>query len=269
MPASADSLVALAAALLLGGALVALTAGGLLLAKLRLQTGRSYFFLRKHSLRLAWGRILLGLALLMGFGITLVFGRTAAALLAPAANTVTPAPSAGPGTPPPTRTAPAPPPAVHTATATAAASATATPPAGPQLPLALVTLPAGTLTVTPSADAVIANLRVSALNDCASRQGADANFARPPKTFYALFDYDGWLPGMQWSSVWLRDGQVVFVETLLWDGSTGGCGFSEFNAGGQAWAEGVYEVQLFAGQRWLGSAGFSLFRRTPTPSPTP
>jgi hypothetical protein len=119
---------------------------------------------------------------------------------------------------------------------------------------------------------VAGTLRFSTRDNC-NVEASTTFFDQLPKTIYAHFFYDNWLPGVQWSGVWLRDGQVVFVETRLWDGSTGGCGFTDFNNDRNWWPEGSYEVQIFVGSRWLASSFFAIARSSPTATitstPTP
>lgn len=83
---------------------------------------------------------------------------------------------------------------------------------------------------------------------------------------FAHFYYDNWLRGVQWSGVWYHNRQLLFVETLIWEDSTGGCGFTNYDNQGQPWPVGDYEVQIFIGERWLLSGGFSV-NATATPTP--
>ncbi|MBL8057195.1 MAG: hypothetical protein JNK29_10880 [Anaerolineales bacterium] len=278
MPASTDTLVALAAALLCGGGIIALLAGGLTLASSRRQGRQAYFRLRRQTLLRGWRELFWGVLLLGAAGLLWSFGGAVLRLVLP--PTATPAVSApATATPPVTSVSAATaalltaPPAAATATPTASAppapilSVTAGPSPTPALPAALVTRPAEDLTVTPPAEARVAGLRLSRFNDCASERGVNTTFTTSAKPLYALFYYDGWLPNVEWSSVWLHDGVPVRVETRVWDGSTGGCGFADYDAGGQPWPEGVYEVRIFIGDRWLGSTTFTIYDQTPTPAP--
>ncbi len=278
MPVSAERLVSWAAALLLGGGVVALCAGGLLLIRSRQASYSSYFRLRRQTVLRAWKYLVWGVLLLVGAGLTAGLGPAVTRWASPSGPSAIPALTAAA----PAVNTPAPLASATTAaeTATAPAALTASAPAAtsgpallvnmtPGLPLARRTPPAGTLTVTPPAAAIIANLRLSRFNDCSAQRGVAETFTSPPKTLYALFDYDGWLPGAEWSDVWLYNGAVVAMETLLWDGSTGGCGFAEFDNAGQPWAAGVYTVWIFSGEQWLGTATFTISDQTPDPSATP
>jgi hypothetical protein len=124
------------------------------------------------------------------------------------------------------------------------------------------------VTVTPPAEAVAGNIRFSRRDNCRV-EGSLEYFDQLPKTIYAHFDYDNWLPGVQWSGVWVRDGEPLYVETHIWDGSTGGCGFTNYDNGKLWWPEGTYEVQIFIGERWLVSRPFFVVAATPSPTFTP
>jgi hypothetical protein len=136
----------------------------------------------------------------------------------------------------------------------------------PALPGAFIT-PILTATVTPPSQATATNVRFSLQNDCTVTD-SQAFFDQLPKQIFAHFYYDSWLPGNQWSGVWLRDGVVIYTETHLWDGSTGGCGYSNFDNGKSWWTEGNYEVQIFVGSRWLASNRFQVLGASPSPTAT-
>lgn len=264
MPASNELLVTGAAGLLLLAGL-ALTLSGLLALR---RPRRALVFRRRHraqmrgATRALFGVLLLGVACLAS-----VFGQPAIEIFRPPTATPTVSPMATATSsltatptlsPPPSQT---PTPTITltpSATFTPSLTPTATLSPTPALPRAQVTFPAGTLTVTPPPQAVIANLRMSRFNACRSQSGVATKFSPNPKTLYALFDYNNWLPGVRWSNVWLYNGQPLLVETLLWDGSTGGCGYADFDNGGRPWPAGEWEVQIFIGDRWLDSTRFTI-----------
>jgi len=264
MPFSNEMIVAGTAGALLVAGLVLILAGLLALRRQR----RVTLFRQQRKARLRGAtRVLVGALLVIVAGLAAAFGRPVIETFAPPTATPTRSPlptvtaSATPTltltptpseTRPPTNTLPSsetPPPSV---TPTATLSPT------PALPRDQLTLPAGTLTVTPPPQAVIANLRVGRFNACRSESGVATVFSANPKTLYALFDYNNWLPGVRWSNVWRYNGQPMLVETLLWDGSTGGCGFADFDNGGQPWPAGEWEVQIFIGDQWLDTARFTI-----------
>lgn len=271
MPASTETLVAWAVVLLLVGGGIALLAGVFTLARSRRQT---YFRFRRQAILHGWRDLALGVGLLLAAGAVAAFGKPAVEVFVPptATGTLTATPSAtatfSPTAPPtatPSLTLPpsATRPPSDTPDPTLSPTLTVSP--TPELPRDRLTPPAGPRTVTPPPGAVVANLRVGRFNDCRSERGVGVVFNPPAKTLYALFDYDNWLPGVEWTNVWRRDGQILLVETLLWDGSTGGCGFADYDNGGQPWTLGTYEVQVFVGPTWLGSAQFQIADGTPAP----
>jgi hypothetical protein len=231
---------------------------------------------RREALQQGWRFIFLSVILLLGAGALLAVGGRAVAWVNPPTLTltasltpsITPSPSATASlTQPPTSTPPPRDTDTPGPTPTASDTPTPTQSSTPVLPLALLTLPPGPLTVTPPPEAVAADVRFSVRDNCTVQTSA-AYFDQIPKTIYAHFYYNNWLTGALWSGVWLREGQVIFVETRLWDGSTGGCGFSDYDNAKLWWPEGNYEVQIFIGERWLASNRFVIVRSTPTPTPT-
>ena len=267
---STETYIAWAAGLLLLGFGLAAASGAVILSRAR---RLPYFQLRRQAILRGWWLLLLAAALLVAAGVVMGFGRRTVELFVP--PTPTPTPSFTPTatlppasvTPVPTLTAPpsATLPPTETLPPSPMPPATLSP--TPALPLAFIT-PPGTVTVTPPANAVAAHMRFSLRNNCADLRSVD-EFDSRPKKIYAHFDYDNWAPGAQWSGVWYRGGAVVFVETHIWDGSTGGCGFSNFDTNGRPWPEGTYEVQIFIGQAWLLSKQFHVVPTPPTATATP
>jgi hypothetical protein len=45
---------------------------------------------------------------------------------------------------------------------------------------------------------------------------------------WACFSYNNMFPGVQWTALWYRNGELVHYETVPWDGTTGGLGYSEW-----------------------------------------
>jgi hypothetical protein len=258
---------------LLGFGLAA-AAGGLILARSR---RIRYFQVRREAVVRGWRLVLASLGMLLGAGLSLSLGVPLIRLAVPPTLPAT-------ATLPPSATLP-PPSLTPSASASVTATLTETPgpsptpsdtPTGtvtptPELPELHIT-PILTATVTPPAQAAAGTIRFSTRDNC-NVETSTAFFDQLPKTIYAHFFYDNWLPGVQWSGVWLRDGQVVFVETRLWDGSTGGCGFTDYNNDRNWWPEGSYEVQIFIGSRWLASSSFEVRLSSPTATitltPTP
>jgi type VI secretion system secreted protein VgrG len=93
-------------------------------------------------------------------------------------------------------------------------------------------------------------------------------FSDPIDYICAVFTYDQMLPGVQWTALWYRDGELIHYETIPWDGETGGFGFSEWEAPAQEWLPGTYEVQIFVGLEWKVVGQFLLEGDSPTRVPT-
>jgi hypothetical protein len=268
--ASTETYVAWIALLLVLAFGLSLVSG--ILALMRSRRER-YFQVRRDAVVRGWQLIMTSTALFIGALLVLTLGTPLIRLAVPATQTLAPSATPADTLPPPTLTPTLTP--RDTATSTNTAGPTPTPTESPTptvsptpaLPLDAITPVAGA-TVTPPAEAIAANVRFSRRDDCGVPDTQEF-FDQLPKTIYAHFFYNNWLPGVQWSGVWLRNGEIIYTETRLWDGSTGGCGFSNYDGGKQWWLEGEYEVQIFVGERWLTSAHFAVVRSTPTPTITP
>lgn len=94
-------------------------------------------------------------------------------------------------------------------------------------------------------------------------------FTNPIKHLYGVFSYDGVSDRSQWTSIWYRDGELVYFETKPWDGGTGGYGYTDWNPDPSQWLPGEYEVQIFNGNFFKVSGRFTITGNPPTPKPTP
>jgi hypothetical protein len=96
-------------------------------------------------------------------------------------------------------------------------------------------------------------------------------FVNPIRSMTACFSYNNMSPGVQWTAMWYRDGELVHYETLPWDGTTGGLGFSEWSPPPSEWFPGTYTVQIFVGLEWKVVGQFVVSGEPPTaiPSITP
>jgi type VI secretion system secreted protein VgrG len=251
--------------LLLAGFALAMLSGTLALSRARRMR---YFQVRRDAVLRGWQLVFAGFGLLLAAGLAFTMGVPLMSLAIPPTPTVPPTFTASPTDIPPTFTATIQPSATRTGTATEGpsptptASDTPTVSPTPVLPEAFIT-PVLTATVTPPALAVAGDVRISLRDNCATTT-SETFLDQLPKTIFAHFYYDSWLPGVQWSGVWLRDGEVVHVETALWDGSTGGCGFSDWDNDKNWWPPGAYEVQIFVGSRWLASGLFQIGGASPS-----
>ncbi len=96
-------------------------------------------------------------------------------------------------------------------------------------------------------------------------------FANPVNGIYAIFSYDGMLPEVQWTALWYRGSELVHYETIPWDGTTGGYGFTEWIPDAEDWLPGIYQVQIFVGMQPKVVSEFEVTGApaTSTPTPTP
>jgi type VI secretion system secreted protein VgrG len=169
---------------------------------------------------------------------------------APSADTST-ATSRALSTPFPTQTRPAP----------------STPTSAPILPLSIEALI--TSQVTPGPDAAIAEIRFSPVMDGQLAQNPSARWRNPIRQMYAAFKYSGMTPGAQFTALWFRDGQIVYIDTRPWGGGPSGRSFSLWQPE-QPYdlLPGAYEVQFFVGHQYLTSAAFTLTGKPVQPTPT-
>lgn len=72
------------------------------------------------------------------------------------------------------------------------------------------------------------------------------------------FSYDKMVTGVQWTAVWLYEGQVIFLETKPWNYVSGGYGYTDFQQSAAQWLPGEYEVQIFVGSTWKASGRFTV-----------
>ena len=113
-------------------------------------------------------------------------------------------------------------------TPTPAISNTPTASPTPYIPLAVESRFESTLEPNPEAR----------FSDLVFTQGIDAlyralnpgdTFKNPIGHLYALFSYDGMVDGTQWTSLWFRNGELVYFETKVWTGGTGGYGYTDWD----------------------------------------
>jgi type VI secretion system secreted protein VgrG len=102
-------------------------------------------------------------------------------------------------------------------------------------------------------------------------------FNLPITLMYAGFSFDKMALGVQWTAVWLYEGEVICFESVPWIYSTGGSGYSDAcnsQLTPDQWKPGDYEVQIFVGQTFKTSgrfliAGGDLVEPTASLTPTP
>ncbi len=153
-----------------------------------------------------------------------------------------------------------------TTTDTPLVSDTPTASATPFIPAAI--LAQFTSVVTPDPDVVFSPLLFTTAGGSYPAVAPSTAFQNPVGHLYAIFSYDHMLPGVQWTALWLRDGQLVNPDSIPWNGATGGYGFTDWNPSPDKWTPGIYDVQIFVGQRFIISGRFIVQGDAPTVTPT-
>jgi hypothetical protein len=73
---------------------------------------------------------------------------------------------------------------------------------------------------------------------------------------------------VQWSTLWFRNGELVYYETKPWDGQFGGWGYSDWEPEPHEWLPGEYEVRFYVGVDWKVTGIFEVQGDPPTPVPS-
>jgi hypothetical protein len=89
--------------------------------------------------------------------------------------------------------------------------------------------------VTPNPGIVFSSLEFTTAGGGYPASSPNTVFQNPVAHMYGIFTYDGMLPGVQWTALWLREGELVSYETYPWDGGTGGAYFTEWNPPPDQW----------------------------------
>ena len=155
-------------------------------------------------------------------------------------------------------------------TATLTPTITATPEFTPTPIMPVVISEGFTSEITPNPDSVFSNLITFArrLNGDYSPIDPNVRFDQPNSIIYGSFSYDKMAPGTQWSALWFKDGELIDYESILWNGASGGYGYTDLEIPSDEWLPGFYEVQIFVGETWKTSGTFEIFGDPPTPTPT-
>jgi len=122
--------------------------------------------------------------------------------------------------------------------------------------------------VTPNPDAVFSPLQFSTVYDNFECVAPATSFVNPIDSITACFSYNNMSPGVQWTAMWYYEGELVHYETLPWDGTTGGLGFSQWSPPPEKWQPGTYEVQIFVGLDWKVVGQFVVSGEPPTSTPS-
>jgi len=93
-------------------------------------------------------------------------------------------------------------------------------------------------------------------------------FENPVEHLYGTFNYNNMTDGAQWSALWYWEDELVYYETTLWEGGTGGYGYTDWLPSSEQWRPGSYEIQIFVGSRWMVSGFFTVIGQPPSPTIT-
>ncbi|HUI87526.1 MAG TPA: hypothetical protein VLX61_02250 [Anaerolineales bacterium] len=231
-----------------------------------IQSARRMTFFRLRRQRIAGGWRLLALAvILVLLALALpVFGEPIAYQYFPPSPTITLTPSI---TLIPTVTLTPSITSTPSITVTPAQTATFTPTTTPALPVSFLAMFQSS--VTPDPKAVFSPLVFCDQINNYTCVNPETVFQNPFNSIYATYTYANMLPGVQWTALWFRDGQLVCFETHPFHGGTGGyddasCDNNQVIGG---WQPGNYEIELFVGEEWKVVGRF-IVRGNPLPSAT-
>jgi hypothetical protein len=122
--------------------------------------------------------------------------------------------------------------------------------------------------VTPSADAAFSSIQVTWQVDSDIQPVSPSDtFILPVGRLYGAFSYNNMEDGVQWTAIWKFQGEIICVESIPWDGGTGGYGYTECEQ--DEWDEGEYEIQIFVGEVWKISTRFYVLSEVPDTTFTP
>ena len=125
-------------------------------------------------------------------------------------------------------------------------------------------------TITPAPDYIFSPMQFARdLDETWQLVEPGTEFANPVQKIVGLFSYDLMTTGAQWTALWYRNGELVYYETLPWNGGTGGYGFTEWEPNSEEWLPGTYQVQIFIGTEWVTTAGGSFIITGAPPTSTP
>ncbi|MGD8404204.1 MAG: DUF308 domain-containing protein [Anaerolineales bacterium] len=223
----------------------------------------SFYRLRQQRMSGGWRMMVIGILLLL-FAVWLGrFGEPVAYRYFPPSPTITLTPTISPVpsiTLSPTITL------TPTITDTPSVTDTPTMTSTPNIPPAIEALFSSD--VTPNPDAVFSPLQFSTVYENFECVAPSTTFVNPIRSMTACFSYNNMLPGVQWTAMWYREGELVHYQTLPWDGQTGGLGYSDWAPPPSEWEPGTYSVQIFVGLEWKVVGQFVVSGEPPTAIPT-
>ncbi len=218
-----------------------------------------YYIKRRRSLR--WVYMLVGIGLLVGI-LSFLINQYSEPIIY---KYFPPSP-----TPPATATVTLTPTITSTPTITLTPTLTATPLYTPT-PIMPVVISGGfTSSITPNPNAIFSPITFSRkLAKNLLPLQSEKVFRNPITSIFGSFSYDRMIPGVQWTALWFRNGELIFFESLPWNGASGGYGFTECKLPAQDWLPGRYEVRIYVGETWKVTSNFDVIGNPLTPTFTP
>jgi hypothetical protein len=97
----------------------------------------------------------------------------------------------------------------------------------------------------------------------------DTSFANPIQKIYALYSYEHVNKGVQWTTVWYRDGTIVDFQTDPWiEDSEAGNGVAALTVYPEFLPYGTYDLEIFAGTEWKAGSRFYITGSPPEATDT-
>ena len=222
-----------------------------------------YYLLRKERTLIGWRWFALAGMFALASIVTASLGPRAVYILYPPTPSITPSATMT-LTPTITPTLKNTPTATITPTATVTPTATQTP--TPSLPEEIrVLLLRETQVFDP--EAVFSPIQVAERIDRNNIPiGPSELFSNPVGRLFGAFTYNNLSDGLRWTAIWYSETDMICLETNIWDGGTGGYGYTECEP--RQWLPGEYEIQIFLGEIWMVSARFTIEGDPPTPTIT-
>ena len=123
--------------------------------------------------------------------------------------------------------------------------------------------------VTPNSDFAFSLIQFSTdVDDDLQPIKPAIEFENPLKTVYGTYSYNLMDHGVQWTEIWVRDGEIVHYSSGIWQGGSGGYGAALLELPQDEWLPGSYQLQFFIGETWITSGHFRVLGNPPTKTPT-
>jgi hypothetical protein len=261
---SVEQSTLLAAGILVGVALLTVLGGTLLL---RRAPKMPFFLVRQQTAATGWRLILVAVGIIVLAAIVYAVGPAAVFQVISPTPSVTPTPTitlTPTITNTPSRTLP------PTKTSTATPTFTPSPSPTPYVPESVSDQ--FTSNITPDPKLRILPLAFGFLpppNFIPINPPVFNNLINPVRKIVAVFNYENMTLGVQFSAIWYRNGEIVYLDTHPWSGPATGTAVIQYDAYPTFYYYGSYEVRIFTGMTWEQTGTFEVVGPVPTPTNTP